>query len=224
MAPTTTAAPSTTAASETTTSAAAGKTDLILASTTSTQDSGLFDVLIPAFNEAYPAVQRQGRRRRQRRSPQAGRDRRRRRPAGPLARRREDVHDRRLRRGPQGRHVQRLHHRRPGGRSGRHQGHDRSRRTPSRRSPTPSRSSSAAATSPAPTPRNWPSGRRPASPRPVTGIRPPGQGMGETLTIADQKGGYTLDRPRHLACQEGHPQGLWRSWWRATRPSSTSIT
>lgn len=29
-------------------------TDLILASTTSTQDSGLFDVLIPAFEEAYP--------------------------------------------------------------------------------------------------------------------------------------------------------------------------
>ncbi|MHB1323674.1 MAG: ABC transporter substrate-binding protein [Coriobacteriia bacterium] len=28
--------------------------DLILASTTSTQDSGLFDVLIPAFEEAYP--------------------------------------------------------------------------------------------------------------------------------------------------------------------------
>ena len=29
-------------------------TDLILASTTSTQDSGLFDVLIPAFEEAHP--------------------------------------------------------------------------------------------------------------------------------------------------------------------------
>lgn len=29
-------------------------TDLVLASTTSTQDSGLFDVLIPAFEEAYP--------------------------------------------------------------------------------------------------------------------------------------------------------------------------
>lgn len=34
---------------------AAEPTDLILASTTSTQDSGLFDVLIPAFEEAYPA-------------------------------------------------------------------------------------------------------------------------------------------------------------------------
>jgi tungstate transport system substrate-binding protein len=32
----------------------AAQSDLILASTTSTQDSGLFDVLIPAFNEAYP--------------------------------------------------------------------------------------------------------------------------------------------------------------------------
>ena len=53
MAPTTTAAPSTTAVSETTTSVA-GKTDLILASTTSTQDSGLFDVLIPAFTDAFP--------------------------------------------------------------------------------------------------------------------------------------------------------------------------
>ncbi len=52
MAPTTTAAPSTTAAPQTTTSVA--KTDLILASTTSTQDSGLFDVLIPAFTEAFP--------------------------------------------------------------------------------------------------------------------------------------------------------------------------
>lgn len=29
-------------------------TDLVLASTTSTQDSGLFDVLIPAFEKAYP--------------------------------------------------------------------------------------------------------------------------------------------------------------------------
>ena len=29
-------------------------TELILASTTSTQDSGLFDELIPAFEEAYP--------------------------------------------------------------------------------------------------------------------------------------------------------------------------
>ena len=31
------------------------QSDLVLASTTSTQDSGLFDVLIPAFEEAYPA-------------------------------------------------------------------------------------------------------------------------------------------------------------------------
>ncbi len=49
----TTAAPeTTTTASETTTTVA--KSDLVLASTTSTQDSGLFDVLIPAFSEAYP--------------------------------------------------------------------------------------------------------------------------------------------------------------------------
>jgi tungstate transport system substrate-binding protein len=58
-APTTTNAPSTTAgstpSSDTSTSAAAGGTqELILASTTSTQDSGLFDVLIPAFEQAYP--------------------------------------------------------------------------------------------------------------------------------------------------------------------------
>jgi tungstate transport system substrate-binding protein len=53
MAPTTTAAPSTTAPAETTTSLAA-KSDLVLASTTSTQDSGLFDVLIPAFTQAFP--------------------------------------------------------------------------------------------------------------------------------------------------------------------------
>ena len=49
---TTTAAPTTTAGPATT--AAAGQTSLILASTTSTQDSGLFDVLIPAFKAAYP--------------------------------------------------------------------------------------------------------------------------------------------------------------------------
>ena len=42
----------TTAAAETTTSVA--KSDLVMASTTSTQDSGLFDVLIRAFNETYP--------------------------------------------------------------------------------------------------------------------------------------------------------------------------
>ncbi len=61
--PSTTAAPVTTAPAETTTTAAAettttaapaGKTALVLASTTSTKDSGLFDVLIPAFNTAYP--------------------------------------------------------------------------------------------------------------------------------------------------------------------------
>jgi tungstate transport system substrate-binding protein len=51
-APGTTVAPSTTVAPETTTTVA--KSDLILASTTSTQDSGLFDVLIPAFNKAFP--------------------------------------------------------------------------------------------------------------------------------------------------------------------------
>jgi tungstate transport system substrate-binding protein len=49
----TTIAPTTTAPSGSTTTVA-GKTDLVLASTTSTQDSGLFDVLIPAFNEAFP--------------------------------------------------------------------------------------------------------------------------------------------------------------------------
>ena len=49
----TTNAPSTTAPADTT-SSVAGKTDLVLASTTSTQDSGLFDVLIPAFNQAFP--------------------------------------------------------------------------------------------------------------------------------------------------------------------------
>ena len=42
----------TSAASSSTTKA--GTTDLVLASTTSTKDSGLFDVLIPAFTKAYP--------------------------------------------------------------------------------------------------------------------------------------------------------------------------
>lgn len=44
----------TTLAETTTTEAAVEKSDIILASTTSTQDSGLFDVLLPAFQAAYP--------------------------------------------------------------------------------------------------------------------------------------------------------------------------
>jgi tungstate transport system substrate-binding protein len=51
---TTVAATTTTAAASTTITASGGKIDLTLASTTSTKDSGLFDVLIPAFNKAYP--------------------------------------------------------------------------------------------------------------------------------------------------------------------------
>jgi tungstate transport system substrate-binding protein len=50
----TTEAPTTTTEAATTTTAAVAKTDLVLASTTSTKDSGLFDVLIPAFEKAYP--------------------------------------------------------------------------------------------------------------------------------------------------------------------------
>ncbi|MCL4368099.1 MAG: substrate-binding domain-containing protein [Actinobacteria bacterium] len=53
LAPSTTAAPTSTSEASTSTSVAE-KSDLILASTTSTQDSGLFDVLIPAFNKVYP--------------------------------------------------------------------------------------------------------------------------------------------------------------------------
>ena len=53
---TTTAAQSTTTAKATTTTVRAAG-DLVLASTTSTQDSGLFDVLIPAFEKAYPQYQ-----------------------------------------------------------------------------------------------------------------------------------------------------------------------
>jgi tungstate transport system substrate-binding protein len=46
----------TTAPAETTTTAASGgeRSDLLLASTTSTQDSGLFEEMIPAFEAAYP--------------------------------------------------------------------------------------------------------------------------------------------------------------------------
>ncbi len=40
--------------STTTTGAQVEKSDIVLASTTSTQDSGLFDVLLPAFEAAYP--------------------------------------------------------------------------------------------------------------------------------------------------------------------------
>jgi len=45
---------STTVAPETTTTTSVDKSDLLLASTTSTQDSGLFDVLTPAFEAAHP--------------------------------------------------------------------------------------------------------------------------------------------------------------------------
>jgi len=51
-APDTTEAPATTAPVQTT--AGAAESELILATTTSTQDSGLLDLLIPAFNEVYP--------------------------------------------------------------------------------------------------------------------------------------------------------------------------
>ena len=48
-----------------------------------------------------------------------------------------------------------------------------------------------------------------------------GQGMGETLTIGDQKGGYTLtDRATWLA-KKGSLKNL-RFWWRVTKPCSTS--
>ena len=50
----TTQAATTTSEAATTTTAAVAKTDLVLASTTSTKDSGLFDVLIPAFEKDYP--------------------------------------------------------------------------------------------------------------------------------------------------------------------------
>ena len=50
----TTEAATTTSEAATTTTAAVAKTDLVLASTTSTKDSGLFDVLIPAFEKDYP--------------------------------------------------------------------------------------------------------------------------------------------------------------------------
>ena len=49
-----------------------------------------------------------------------------------------------------------------------------------------------------------------------------GQGMGETLTIADQKSGYTL-ADRAPTCRR-RTRSRSRSWWRETRPSSTSIT
>lgn len=45
---------STTSPASSTTTEAQAKKDIILASTTSTQDSGLFDVLLPAFEKAYP--------------------------------------------------------------------------------------------------------------------------------------------------------------------------
>jgi len=49
------AAATTTAPAPTETTAVGAAQDLVLASTTSTRDTGLFDVLIPAFEKAYPA-------------------------------------------------------------------------------------------------------------------------------------------------------------------------
>lgn len=46
--------PAATGATSTSSTAKVGASTLILASTTSTQDSGLFDVLIPAFTRAFP--------------------------------------------------------------------------------------------------------------------------------------------------------------------------
>ena len=110
--------------SETSTSVA-GKSDLILASTTSTQDSGLFDVLIPAFTKAFPQynvkVVAVG----------SG-------EALTLGQNGDadvllvhspaaevDFMTGRVWGRPQGGHVQRLHHRGSGGRPGEDQGHDR---------------------------------------------------------------------------------------------------
>ena len=50
----TTTSGATTTSGPTDTSTTVAKSDLVLASTTSTQDSGLFDVLIPAFTKAFP--------------------------------------------------------------------------------------------------------------------------------------------------------------------------
>lgn len=46
--------PATKSTGAATSTAPVAKTNIVLASTTSTQDSGLFDVLIPAFEKAYP--------------------------------------------------------------------------------------------------------------------------------------------------------------------------
>ena len=101
--------------------------NVILATTTSTQDSGLLDVLLPIFEKKtgyFVKTIAVG-------SGQAmamGAEGRGRRAACPLARGGEEVHGRRQRRGAPARHAQRLHHRGPAGRPGQDQGNEKGRR------------------------------------------------------------------------------------------------
>ena len=70
----------------------------------------------------------------------------------------------------------------------------------SRRSPRRRRCSCPAATTPAPTPGRRTCGRRPGSPRRAAWYQATGQGMGATLRVASEKAGYTLsDRATYLA-------------------------
>ncbi len=82
------------------------------------------------------------------------------------------------------------------------------RRTPSRRSWTRSPPSSAAATSRARTPRSWASGRSiPVTPtKEMKWYNSIGQGMGDTLLFANEQSGYTLtDRGTYLSMQDKLP-------------------
>ena len=187
--------------------------DVVLASTTSTQDSGLFDVLIPAFEKAYPQYKVKVIAVGSGEAHQAGRDQGRRRAARPLAGRREEVRRGRLRYRAQRRHVQRLRDRRPGGRSGRRQGldqrdrgDDRDRRgrqgrqgdvrLPRRRLRHQRQGADALGgaehRTPTPAADKW--------------YLSTGQGMGETLKVADEKGAYTLaDRATWLSMKDQLP-------------------
>ena len=194
------------------TAAPAATQEIILASTTSTQDSGLFDVLIPAFEKANPEYKVKVIAVGTGEALKLGETK----DADVLlvhakADEEKFVADG-LRQGAQGRHVQRLRHRRSGSRSGRREGlgghHRRDARHREGRQGRQGRRSSRAATTPARTRRSSSSGRS-------AGVEPTptpeadkwylstGQGMGETLKIAVREGRLHARRPRDLPHDEG---------------------
>ena len=179
-----------------------GPRTLVLSTTTSTQDSGLLDVLVPMF-EKHTGLHREDDLGGHRPGAGPGRARRGRRHARARAGAREEV-----RRGgqdaePAARHVQRLRRHRPGRRSGaRSRACQGGRRAPKRIAEA-WRASSRAATSRAPTCSSRRSGSRPASSPRAPGTSSRARAWAQTLGIANDRQAYALtDRGTYLAFQK----------------------